>query len=79
MICKPSGMGYTDAERISLQVAGELAQGCGAGPAWEQAFQATDDGLRSEEGCTATALLVWRDAQGAVCLQVHCFPTIAIL
>lgn len=51
------------------QVASALAQGSGAGKAWEQAFQATDDGLRSEEGCTATALLVWRDAQGAVCLQ----------
>ncbi|KAK9843961.1 hypothetical protein WJX81_000542 [Elliptochloris bilobata] len=46
-----------------------LAAGRGAGRAWEAAFQAIDAALTVEEGCTATALLAWRDAAGAVCLQ----------
>lgn len=37
---------------------------------WAEAFQAVDKGLLAEEGCTATALLAWADAQGCVCLQV---------
>jgi hypothetical protein len=37
-----------------------------------QAFLATDDGIKAEEGCTATAVLAWRDEEGAVCLQVGC-------
>ena len=48
-----------------------LAAGRGAARAWEAAFQATDAGLTAEEGCTATALLAWRDATGAVCLQAR--------
>lgn len=35
------------------------------------AFLATDDRLVAEEGSTATAVLAWRDAEGAVCLQVR--------
>lgn len=35
-----------------------------------QAFLATDEAISAEEGCTATAVLMWRDGQGAVCLQV---------
>jgi serine/threonine protein phosphatase PrpC len=57
------------AQRLK-QVTARLAAGAGADTVWEEAFLATDDSLRSEEGCTATAVLVWRDAQGAVCLQV---------
>jgi len=36
---------------------------------WEQTFLTTDDRIKSEEGCTATALLVWTDDLGNVCLQ----------
>lgn len=34
------------------------------------AFLATDQAISAEEGCTATAVLMWRDGGGAVCLQV---------
>ena len=37
--------------------------------AWYQVFAATDAGLQCEDGCTATALLAWRDEVGALCLQ----------
>ena len=57
------------AERLPAASAG-LADGSGAGAAWQDAFQEADRGLRSEEGCTATAILAWLDAQGSVCLQV---------
>ncbi|BDA43319.1 probable protein kinase and PP2C-like domain-containing protein at C-terminar half [Coccomyxa sp. Obi] len=56
------------AERLPAASAG-LADGSGAGAAWQDAFQEADRGLRSEEGCTATAILAWLDAQGSVCLQ----------
>ncbi len=64
------------AERLPAASAG-LADGSGAAAAWQEAFQEADRGLRSEEGCTATAILAWLDAQGSVCLQVtppfpHC-------
>ena len=39
------------------------------------AFLTTDDRISAEEGCTATAVLMWRD-EGAVCLQVRaCTPS----
>lgn len=59
--------------RLPAQAA-ELAAGRGARAAWEAAFQATDAGLTAEEGCTATALLAWRDASGATCLQARPTP-----
>ena len=58
------------AARLPGEVPG-LAAGRGAAAAWEAAFQATDAALTAEEGCTATALLAWRDATGAVCLQAR--------
>lgn len=58
------------AARLPDEVPG-LAAGRGAAGAWEAAFQATDAALTAEEGCTATALLAWRDATGAVCLQAR--------
>jgi serine/threonine protein phosphatase PrpC len=47
-----------------------LASGMGPGMLWEESFLATDKSIKSDEGCTATAVLVWRDAEGNVCLQV---------
>lgn len=71
--------------QLRARLAGsELAAGGGQADAWAEAFLATDAGLRSEEGCTATALLAWADANGAVCLQVrpphrgrHLWPVMA--
>lgn len=60
------------ADRLPAASAG-LADGSGVGPAWQDAFQEADRALRSEEGCTATAILAWLDAQGSVCLQVTLF------
>jgi hypothetical protein len=62
----------------------ELAAGAGAGGAWADAFLATDAGLAAEEGCTATALLAWADAQGGVCLQarawlLYCADALSLL
>lgn len=37
--------------------------------AWHQAFSAVDADLQCDDGCTATALMAWRDDAGAVCLQ----------
>lgn len=51
------------------QHAGKLAAGEGLGAVWETVFLRTDDAIRSDEGCTATALLVWRDARNNLCLQ----------
>jgi protein phosphatase len=41
----------------------------GARDLLHDAFLATDDRINSEEGCTATAVLAWRGANGAVQLQ----------
>jgi len=41
----------------------------GAKELLHEAFLATDDRINSEEGCTATAVLAWRGANGAVQLQ----------
>lgn len=51
------------------QTEAEMQQGNGADSIWEQTFLNTDSKIKSEEGCTATALLVWRDGQANVCLQ----------
>lgn len=52
-----------------LQVDDDLRQGEGANSIWEQTFLTTDSRIQSEEGCTATALLVWKDGDDNVCLQ----------
>ena len=46
-----------------------LAAGQGAGSAWSEAFLATDASIKAEEGCTATALLIWVDEEGQACMQ----------
>ena len=46
-----------------------LAAGQGAGSAWTEAFLATDASIKAEEGCTATALLIWVDEEGQACMQ----------
>ena len=46
-----------------------LAAGQGAAGMLREAFLATDERIATEEGCTATALLMWRDSKGDVCLQ----------
>ena len=46
-----------------------LAAGQGAGSAWSEAFLATDASIKDEEGCTATALLIWVDEEGQACMQ----------
>ncbi|KAL3137819.1 hypothetical protein ABBQ38_005075 [Trebouxia sp. C0009 RCD-2024] len=51
------------------QVGDSLQHGSGADSIWEQAFLSTDSRIKSEEGCTATALLVWKDLEDNVCLQ----------
>ena len=54
----------------SLSVVSDgMQHGHGADGIWEQTFLSTDNGIKSEEGCTATALLVWKDDQENVCLQ----------
>ena len=61
------------AEELDARLPGaanDLASGAGVQRVWEAAFLATDAAIRSEDGCTATALLAWTDASGAVCLQV---------
>ncbi|GAB4823105.1 hypothetical protein N2152v2_010151 [Parachlorella kessleri] len=47
----------------------ELQGGQGVAAQLRQAFLTTDDRIKAEAGCTATAVLAWRDAEGAVCLQ----------
>jgi hypothetical protein len=46
-----------------------LESGEGAEVMWKDAFLAADNEISAEEGCTATALLAWQDASGAVCMQ----------
>lgn len=58
------------AARAGGDAAGLVPGGGVPAGAWAEAFLATDAGLRSEEGCTATALLAWADEHAAVCLQV---------
>jgi CMP-N-acetylneuraminic acid synthetase len=50
-------------------VRSELLAAQGAHSMLRDAFLATDEAISAEEGCTATAVLMWRDDQGAVCLQ----------
>ena len=47
-----------------------LQAAAGAQDMLHKAFLATDEAISAEEGCTATAVLMWRDGSGAVCLQV---------
>lgn len=51
------------------QVEDDMRQGKGADSIWEQTFLNTDSQIKSEEGCTATAVVIWRDDQDNVCLQ----------
>ena len=52
------------------QVSDGLQNGSGgADSIWESVFLSTDSKLKSEEGCTATALLVWKDDKNNICLQ----------
>ena len=44
--------------------------GEGGGRIWEEVFLATDAALETEDGTTATAVLVWKDSAGNVCIQV---------
>lgn len=46
-----------------------LQNGNGADSIWEQVFLSTDSSIKSDEGCTATALLVWKDSEDNICLQ----------
>lgn len=56
----------------------QMDNGQGMGKAWEEVFLATDDALveagSTEDGTTATAVLVWTDAAGNTCLQVCSSP-----
>lgn len=57
-------------ERLATpEGAAGLLSGEGARDLLHDAFLATDDRINSEEGCTATAVLAWRGADGAVLLQ----------
>ena len=53
------------------EVRPDLDAGVGAGRVWEEVFLATDAALDTEDGATATAVLVWKDAEGNLCLQVR--------
>lgn len=37
---------------------------------WREVFAATDAAVRTDEGCTGTAALLWRCDDGNVCVQV---------
>jgi hypothetical protein len=72
------GRGAADAASAALPdevaarlggAAGALGAGAGAAGMLRDAFLATDARIASEEGCTATAVLAWRGADGAVRLQ----------
>lgn len=53
------------------EVRPRLESGEGPGQLWEDVFLATDAALtETEDGTTATALLVWKDSSGNLCLQV---------
>lgn len=47
-----------------------MNSGEGLGRVWEDVFLETDKGLKTEDGCTATAVLVWKEASGNICIQV---------
>ena len=51
------------------QVGDSLQYGTGADSIWEQTFLSTDSKIKSDEGCTATALLIWKDLEDNICLQ----------
>lgn len=60
----------------AAEVRQPLADAAGAEVMLHRAFLAADEAISAEEGCTATAVLMWRDGQGDVCLQArraHCF------
>jgi protein phosphatase len=72
------GRGAADAastalpDEVSKRLTGvreQLAAAVGAEDMLRSAFLATDQAISAEEGCTATAVLMWRDGQGDVCLQ----------
>lgn len=47
-----------------------LKEGGDVGGMWREVFAATDAAVRTDEGCTGTAALLWRCDDGNVCLQV---------
>ncbi|KAL4432531.1 hypothetical protein ABPG77_000468 [Micractinium sp. CCAP 211/92] len=72
------GRGAADAASTALpdevakrleEVRQPLADAAGAEDMLHRAFLAADEAISAEEGCTATAVLMWRDGQGDVCLQ----------
>lgn len=72
------GRGAADAASTALpdevakrlaEVRAPLAAAAGAEDMLHRAFLAADEAISAEEGCTATAVLMWRDGQGDVCLQ----------
>ena len=48
----------------------ELDKGKGLGDTWEKVFLETDKALTTEDGTTATAVLVWKDGSNDICIQV---------
>ena len=48
-----------------------LMRGQGLDEGWQAVFQETDAAIVSDDGCTATVVLVWREAAGQICLQVR--------
>lgn len=47
-----------------------LSSGTDLSDMWGEVFAATDAAVRTDEGCTGTAALLWRCDQGNVCVQV---------
>ena len=52
-----------------------LNRGEGLAHVWEEVFLEVDSKLDTEDGTTATAVLVWRDLDDNVCLQVLTPPS----
>lgn len=42
----------------------------GLGQIWEEVFLETDKTLQTEDGTTATSVLVWKDSTNNICIQV---------
>lgn len=65
------------------EVQPSLDEGLGVGHRWEEVFLATDAALdsteRTEDGTTATALLVWKDKLDNLCLQAMKLSPFTIL
>lgn len=62
-----------------------LDLGKGPGKIWEDVFLAVDAALDTEDGSTATAVLVWRDGTGDLCIQAsiqlsfHSLPNLFVV